>query len=511
MKGSTGYKSSYSANMDRQAVLLGMCAVLFFSKLVVIANFGSQCPYFDQWDAECGFIYPRYLNGKLKLSDFFALHNEHMIFFTKIKSLLLLELMGGMDTVAQMVFNSALHVAALAILIHYTTRPLSDKAFGFAVFFFTLFLAIPVGWENILQAIQSVIYFGMIFSLFSLKMSLESAFPSKKWMMGVFLGLCASSNTASGSIVFAVLFGFSVLRLISSGEKRLLTGAESLIHLTLFLLILKSIPQYKHHVSLKAHSIGEFLAACSMILSWPLKQSHWHALAMWAPTGLLALKLLKKDLPRIDGAYLTLGISTWVMASGLVLAYGRANGLLPSRYLDMVSLGIITNSVAALILLERKRMDRVGAIFAIVFLGYSCWTGLQPGERYREMKEGIQWRYEFGKKNEVNITGFVKYGDSSYLAGKKPFELPYPDSSRLADLLSRPIVRGMLPSEYGTTEAERRMVREKTFLKGRLSGFALSVKENLLKASSFLLYASTFLYLLLLYRFFRSLGHAQTG
>jgi hypothetical protein len=500
-----GFKQAAPGIVDRSKMLLSMSLVLLSFKLFLIHSYASQCPFWDEWDDGCRGLFLPYLQGKLDLESLYRLHNEHMLVFTRISSLILFEFMGRWDTVAQMVFNSAVHVAALYMFVHYITRSLPDYVFGLAALFITLFLVVPVGWENLLWGFQSQIYFFILFAVASLKSCLEARFLSKEWMVGVFFGFCSFANIASGSVVFAVLFGFSAARLMVSRERKALVAAECLTHLAIFTLMYASIPRYEHHAALKAHSIGNFIDACSVILSWPHSQSPWHALVLWTPTALLALNLLGKGMPRSDKSVLVLALSAFVLATGLVLAYGRANALFPSRYLDMVSLGVLTNSAAALTLLERMGRGRARAFAAFAVLGFFCWIGFSANDMVQRSREEVHLRHDFGKKNEENVTAYIKTGDTTFPAGKRAFEVPYPDYRMLLELLAKPMVRGMLPPEFGNTEEERRLVRDNTLLKGRLSGIATTLKDALLKASPFLLAASAIGFMIALYLFFRSI------
>jgi hypothetical protein len=408
-------KQTASGNTGRKTILLSMSLVLLSFKLFMIHRYASQCPFWDQWDADWQGLYLQYLKGRLKYGMFFKLHNEHMILFTRIISLLILELMGRWDSVAGMVFNSFLHVVALSMFVHFATRSMSDMAFGVALFLFTPFLIIPVGWENLLWSIQSQVFFSFLFSVASLRLCITAPFPSKQWMAGLVLSLCAYSNTAYGALVFAVLFGFSLVRLLISEEDRRNGIVECLIHLALFLAIYARTPDYQHHAALKAQSLGQFIDACSVLLSWPFEKSLWYPIVLWMPTAALAVQLLAKGLPRSDKALPFLAISAWVLASDLALALGRANGLLPSRYLDTVSLGVLTNTGATLILLGRMPVGRLKTFFAIAATVFVCWIGHRMVDAAKSSMQGVGWRHQVGKRNEERIKGYILTGDTLLL------------------------------------------------------------------------------------------------
>jgi hypothetical protein len=85
------------------------------AKCWMIDRYGSPTPFWDQWDAEGDFLYPRFLGGTLHFSDLIAPHAEHRILATRLWSLLLLlELEGYWDPTLQML-GAILFVLGLAV------------------------------------------------------------------------------------------------------------------------------------------------------------------------------------------------------------------------------------------------------------------------------------------------------------------------------------------------------------------------------------------------------------
>ena len=101
---------------------LSSALVVIGAKLWMIARYGNPTPFWDQWDAEAGNLYSRFLGGTLHLSDLTAAHNEHRLFVTRLWSLLLLEVNGYWDPILQMVVNALLLGAFVALFI-FTFRP----------------------------------------------------------------------------------------------------------------------------------------------------------------------------------------------------------------------------------------------------------------------------------------------------------------------------------------------------------------------------------------------------
>src|SRR5579859_2029662 len=106
----------------RSALPLRLFLIIFGAKLLVIEKFGSDLPYWDQWDGEAGVVFMPYFEGRLGSANIFAPHNEHRIVFTKLLSLGLMIWNGQWDARLQCVVNAALHAVILAILLAWVQR-----------------------------------------------------------------------------------------------------------------------------------------------------------------------------------------------------------------------------------------------------------------------------------------------------------------------------------------------------------------------------------------------------
>ena len=92
--------------------------IVFGAKAVIISNFGSSIPFWDQWDSEADLLYRPWFEGTLRWVDLFSSHNEHRIFTTKIFGLLLLYLNQGVwDPMFEMYVNAAVHTVTLAFFL----------------------------------------------------------------------------------------------------------------------------------------------------------------------------------------------------------------------------------------------------------------------------------------------------------------------------------------------------------------------------------------------------------
>ena len=144
---------------------LACALVVIGAKCWMIGRYGNPTPFWDQWDAEGAVLYPRYLGGTLQLADLIAPHNEHRILMTRLWSLLLLELEGYWDPILQMLANTLILGAVIAVLVAAFRPLLTTWSWTSIAAFTTVMFALPFAWENTLQGFNSQWYFLLLISL----------------------------------------------------------------------------------------------------------------------------------------------------------------------------------------------------------------------------------------------------------------------------------------------------------------------------------------------------------
>jgi len=81
----TGVTAGRSVVHDGRFLLMLQCVALFLvivgARFWLIDVYGSDLPYWDQWDAEGTGLFKRSYDGVLTYRDWFAAHNEHHEFF----------------------------------------------------------------------------------------------------------------------------------------------------------------------------------------------------------------------------------------------------------------------------------------------------------------------------------------------------------------------------------------------------------------------------------------------
>ena len=243
--------------------------VVIGAKCWMISRYGSPTPVADQWDAEGAFLYPKYFDGTLSFFDLIAPHDEHRILVTRLWSLLLLELEGYWDPILQMLANTLILGAAVALFIG-AFRPILDHRswLVFALFSVVIFL-LPFGWANTLGGFNSSWYYMLLFSIAGLVIIIDAAAFTPRWWLAALLLILSYFSIASGALTVAAAFAIGMVQFVvgrRSGPRELLALA---ILATVTVAMVLNTPVIAAHAPLKAHSVGQFLQALLAIISWP--------------------------------------------------------------------------------------------------------------------------------------------------------------------------------------------------------------------------------------------------
>jgi hypothetical protein len=430
------------------------CAlVVIGAKCWMIAGYGSPTPFWDQWDAEAAGLYPNFLSGTLNFSDLIAPHNEHRILMTRLWSLLLLELGGYWDPILQMVANTLILGAVVALFIA-AFRPILDSRswLVFALFSMVIF-ALPFGWENTLAGFNSQWYFLLLFTVSGLVVIIDAAAFALRWWLAVLLLILSYFCMAGGTLTVAAAFAVGVVQFIvgrRSGLRELLALA---ILAGLTVVMAHYTPVVAGHAPLKAHSVGQFLQALMGIMSWPA--SKVTTFIVWttvcatltqAPAWLMITDAIRIRPPLTDRRWLAIALVGWVTLQALVMAYGRAAAGTAPRYLDLLAVGWLLNGACLLYLLSaypalrQQRRLAIGAIAAWLLPSLVGMT-LNVGYSIRDMAENGA----SGRAATENLRTYLDTGDVRALENKARLDIPYPDPQRLAMLASTPSIRALLP------------------------------------------------------------------
>ena len=458
--------------------------IVFGAKLWLIGTFGSATPYWDQWDAEAFLLFKPYLEGKLPLSQLWAAHNEHRIFFTRVIAVTLLELNGYWDTIFQMMVNAIIHVASIALLLMLLVRALYlDHVVLLAIF--TGFLcALPFGWENSLAGFQSQFYLLLFFTVACHALLYDAAVFSLKWLMGIVFAVGSFFCLASGALTLlsvAALFTCQFVLGKRAGAKEVF-GIALLIALAVLMLF--GVPTVQGHDALRAKTFVEFLTSCfraaawpfQPAMGWPLLSGLFFCLLLHAPVLLLFIRMIKNR-PNIDDPrWFYLGLAGWLLAQYASLAYGRASLVLSSRYLDLFSFMVVLNFAAIGVVCADRRSGAHARLVAT-----AVWISLVVlavgNQAISTLPDQVAHRGATSQIQTQNLKNFLETGDFSHISDKQHLHVPYPDPERLSRIASDPTIRSILPQSLEATNTSLFAWREKTLLRRALAGGSTRLKK----------------------------------
>jgi hypothetical protein len=209
-------------------------------------------------------------------------------------------------------------------------------------------------------------------------------------------------------------------------------------------------PPIAAHAPLRAHSAQEFFAALTTNLAWPWLQAPAAGIGVWLPILVLLIALARRRLRTTLLDRLLIGLAAWVVLNAVAVAFGRGSGGAPSasRYMDLLSIGIVANAMALPALFDNTKGRKVarqvvnGAL--VVWLVFVI-RGVVLVER--QTSTGLAQYREFWAAHAINVRTFVLNHDRAAFTSKRPLlDLPHPDPGLLVRLLENPALRRVLPS-----------------------------------------------------------------
>lgn len=446
---------------ERWAAALAVLGVLFLllaTRLWVVRTYGSATPFWDQWDAQAAFLFEPWLQGTLALGDLLHPHNEHRILATRLLALALLAANGLWSPLLEMTVNAVLNVAALGLALVLARRAAGPGTLPLLLAAALAAFLLPHGWENTLSGFQSQFYFVVLFAVGALWWLAVAPSFSPRWWAGLALAGLAYFSLASGAFAFAAAAATLALRgCAASGRRDLAAG---LLAAALFVAAAAATPTIAGHAALKAASLGEFLRSAAIALAWPFG---WPGLALLrnAPGVLLAVWAVRQRWPAGDRRWFLVALCAWAGGQELSLAYARAPDVLASRYLDLHAMAFLANTGALAALLAPRGWPRSGRLAAAGWVLAGAVAFALPAP---ELARALAAKRTASDVQERNLRAFLQSGDRVALRALPFFALPYPVADRLADVVSSPGVRGMLPPPLRQGPA------------GRLDGFARHVR-----------------------------------
>jgi hypothetical protein len=409
-------------------------------------------PFWDQWDAEAANLYKPWLEGNVNWLTFFGSHNEHRILTTRILHIALFELNGReWAPKAQMLCNAVIHIAAIGILVGFLRSAVGSSLARVLAWFACLVYMIPFGWENTLAGFQTQFYLLLLLSFMLIWLS-SICYPNLIVILwAILLSFLLVFTMASGSLsVFAAGIILCFRRLVLK---------EWISRAFIFILFLISIfgifftPSIEGHSVLKATNFYQLIVAIGAVCAWPLRPSSVTLLAgilpvlMQMPLLLALVFSYRHRALNSQPLVLFFGLAVWFGLQVFALAYGRATACYASRYLDVISVGLVVNFSAILFLLTKseslfKKLFLTVSIFWLFAFSIGVWKGVPL------LHEQILSKAKFSGLQEHNVRRYLLTGNYQWLLDARHMEIPYPDPARLQQLLNDPTIKSFIPLQF---------------------------------------------------------------
>ena len=430
---------------------IGAALIILGAKLSLIHYYGSDLPFWDQWDTEPQLLYIAYDQGNLLWSTLFSPHNEHRIFFSRLWALTLYVINQQWDAHLQTVANAFLHTFFGLWLVWILWKLNEKKELWIMLGVCVLILAAPFAWENTLFAFQSSFYFLLGFSSMAILLIPQNQPFSKAWMMGIFFAVLSLFTMGSG--FFAAMVSMALIVIRAFRERRITwRDGVSLIFCLLILLagmLLIQVPE--GHAVLRPKTFSDFMTALGKDLSWPWIDVPFVFPILWSPFIILSYRIGIGKKGNCQGILFLLWV--WVCgpscsASPWPMPEAFEGSGPASRYMDSLSLIPAVNILAAHYLyrqsttnLTKRKGFMIACSFWYAFFVIGFLNLLINGSI-----EGFSNAGASLARQSERVSQYLVSEDDNVILKARHMEIPYPDAQKLTLLLSDPAIRELLPA-----------------------------------------------------------------
>jgi hypothetical protein len=450
---------------ETSSLELILSALLLFGAIVLthsfyVSLFASNYPFWDQWDQLHAELIP-WWQGHGSLSLLFTPHNEHRILFTRIMSMTLLWMnQGQWSNLVEAYFNTLVWSGVLTLFYLLVAREIKTLPIRIVLMIFVIGMCcLPFDWENTLVGFQSQFYFMLGVTVLLAGCAAYATDSRTRSAFMLTLGVASVFTMAAG--LLAPLAGIAVLGMrglpARAWSPRTLLTASGLFATAVMGLIL--LPHVPGDIPLQAHGLVEHIRAMLLVLTWPLEGfrglSLVFALLLWLPFNLALARVLLGNKSASSELFL-LGIASWVLLQAFAIAHARGHGMttVPSRYTDIVVLGVLANFAMIMVWAstpsESRGLRNISAAWLLLMIPLVCWTMINrtPGDVSAMAGRGMYSQIE-----TINVSRFMATGDERYLE-RPGLEIPYPSASILKRYLLEPGIRSMIVRSQGANSAD---------------------------------------------------------
>ncbi|MBL9214662.1 MAG: hypothetical protein JNG83_04220 [Opitutaceae bacterium] len=426
---------------------VGAFLLVALAQLLLVAGAGTDIPFYDQWNVEGQWLYPRWREGQLTPLDLLAAHNEHRIFWTHLLNLGLFAANGQWDPLVQQASGALLHGLVAGLLAWLMGREWGAMgrwltAAGVALAFLPL-----AGWHNALWGFQSQVYFVLLFAL--LAIGGWDGGRTRSRLVGLAAAGAALLAMGAGALVPLAWLAGRAMQVVDRRRLKQSDVNRALIALAVLGVAWALRVRVPEHEALEAAAWTQVVQAAVRMLAWPHVDQPAAALVLNLPLLILVVGRLtgRRRPAHVENFVLQVGI--WAALVALAAAWMRGSGPefvagVPSRYADFLLLLPIANAWAAVQLIReaaarRRLVASLGAAWGVFLLvgwiGLSAqmWRGvIGPRLRDRAAPERLAREFQLTR-------------DPAVFAGQPRLLVPHPNLASVTAVLDDPRLAGGLP------------------------------------------------------------------
>ena len=435
-------------------VAAGLFVLLFPVRLALALMVAPEIPFYDEWDAVIDGMARPLLAGNFSLHYLLAPHNEHVLFWTKGLSYLLLRAGDGQfDNVpvceVSQLFYSGIVATLIALAASNLTATDNSSGGNFrpVQWWFVASAAIaamlPYAWENIGMGWGNSYYFLLGFSAATIILASVVRGSPGAFVLLAIVAVAAGVSMASG--FFAGIAGLIALALrVRIGTLPARSAALAAVALLLAM----------------AAGIALVILPGRVPIEWGMLQSVelLVLLLLLSPAWIVLLRLWRGQGSNADVAFACVAVWGFMQVCAILLGRPVFRLWYPiSRYVDVLALTAFAVIGCLCRLAIAEPAPRLWTLLSRIVMGATIALSLAFAPF---AWHAMNLRAEHQRAQTVRLVRYVHAGDIGAIENAPAEELPYPQRDRLRHLLDAPDVRRILGDEAGTRAAPRVFVEK---------------------------------------------------
>ena len=426
--------------------LVAFATILFGIRLAIIGAYGNATPFWDQWNAEAADLYAPLVEGGLDWRILPSPHNVHRILTMRLLAIGLFASNGMWNPLLQMVANSAIWAATLAMVAALLDRATGRRHLPLLLTFALVVFGLPYGNENLLAGFHGCFALIVFWSTLAL-WALALAPPlGPAWWAGLAAAVLAFLSFGSGAFVAAAAAAIAAAQYAGGTRRDTRQLAAITVLATLFIVGVMLTRGTEEPNSLGAESPTAALIAWTRATGWPLKIGPVGLLIVHWPAIVLAVVMLRRQHRGDDPRWFLLATVACALGHAAAIACGRAaSGCLTSRYLDLYAVGLMADFACLLAVFpEFTGVHRRTAVVTAV--GWvTVVTGSLAVYTQAHARTEMELRRDTAAAQQAHTRAYVLTGDLRNLEDKPRLHVPHPEIDTLSAILVDPTVRSFLP------------------------------------------------------------------